>query len=63
MSERDFVCKFRQDTGGTPSDYVMSARVEAACQMLTAMRLLLKAVALRCGFGSVAALRASLHGA
>lgn len=57
MSERDFVRKFRQDTGRTPGDYVMSARLEAACHMLTETRLSLKGVAQKCGFGSVAALR------
>ena len=57
MSERDFVRKFRQDTGRSPGEYVLSARLEAACQMLTETRLSLKGVSQRCGFGSVAALR------
>jgi len=57
MSERDFVRKFRQDTGRTPGDYVLSARVEAACDILADSRMPLKGVAQRCGFGSVAAMR------
>jgi len=57
MSERDFVRKFRQDTGRTPGDYVISARLEAACQCLAETRLSLKGIAQRCGFGSVAAMR------
>ncbi len=57
MSERDFVRKFRQDTGRTPGDYVASARLEAACRMLAETRLSLKGVAQKCGFGSVAAMR------
>src|SRR5208282_1710985 len=57
MSERDFVRKFRQDTGRTPGDYVISARLEAACQHLAESRLSLKRIAQRCGFGSVAAMR------
>jgi transcriptional regulator GlxA family with amidase domain len=57
MSERDFVRKFRQDTGRTPGEYVLSARLEAACRVLADTGLSLKAVAQRCGFGSVAAMR------
>jgi transcriptional regulator GlxA family with amidase domain len=57
MSERDFVRKFRQDTGRTPGDYVISARLEAACRHLAETRLSLKGIAQRCGFGSVAAMR------
>ena len=57
MSERDFVRKFRQETGRTPGEYVISARVEAACQSLAETKLSLKGVAQRCGFGSVAAMR------
>ena len=57
MSERDFARKFRQDTGRTPADYVISARLEAACQSLMETDLSLKGVAQRCGFGTVAAMR------
>lgn len=56
MSTRDFARKFRQDTGRSPGDYVLSARVEAACQYLAETGLSMKGVAQRCGFGSVAAM-------
>jgi transcriptional regulator GlxA family with amidase domain len=57
MSERDFVRKFRQDTGRTAGEYVVSARLEAACEMLAETKLSLKAVAQKSGFVSVAAMR------
>jgi transcriptional regulator GlxA family with amidase domain len=57
MSERDFVRKFRQDTGRAPGEYVTWARLEKACQLLTETGLSLKELARKCGFGSVAALR------
>jgi transcriptional regulator GlxA family with amidase domain len=57
MSERSFVRKFREDTGQAPGDYVISARLQAACATLSDTRLPLKHVAQRCGFGSVAAMR------
>ncbi|HVB66970.1 MAG TPA: GlxA family transcriptional regulator [Acetobacteraceae bacterium] len=57
MSERDFVRKFRQDTGTTPADYVAVARLEAARSLLAETTLSLKQIAQRCGFGSAAAMR------
>jgi len=57
MSERSFVRRFREDTGQAPGDYVVSVRLQAACASLTETRLSLKAVAQRCGFGSVAGMR------
>ena len=57
MSERSFVRKFHEDTGQTPGDYVVSARLQAACASLAETRLSLKAIAQRCGFGSGAAMR------
>jgi transcriptional regulator GlxA family with amidase domain len=57
MSERNFVRKFREETGQTPGDYVTSARLQAACVSLAETGLTLKAVAQRCGFGSVATMR------
>jgi transcriptional regulator GlxA family with amidase domain len=62
MSERDFVRKFREDTGRTPGEYVGSARLEAARQLLTESKLSLKGVAQRCGFGSAAAMRRAFIG-
>lgn len=57
MSERSFIRKFRQETGQTVGEYVATVRLEAACRLLTETGLLLKEVARKCGFGSVAALR------
>jgi transcriptional regulator GlxA family with amidase domain len=57
MSERDFVRKFRKDTGRTPSEYVASARLEKACLLLTDTALSLKGVAQKSGFGTLAAMR------
>jgi transcriptional regulator GlxA family with amidase domain len=57
MSERDFARKFRQDTGRTPADYVASVRLDAACRALAETQISLKAVAQKCGFGTVAAMR------
>jgi transcriptional regulator GlxA family with amidase domain len=57
MSERDFTRKFRQETRQTVGEYVAAVRLEAACRLLTDTGLSLKAVARKCGFRSVAALR------
>jgi transcriptional regulator GlxA family with amidase domain len=57
MSERSFIRKFLQETGQTVGEYVATARLDAACRLLTETGLSLKEVARRCGFGSVAALR------
>jgi transcriptional regulator GlxA family with amidase domain len=57
MSERSFVRAFRDDTGQTPGDFVVSVRVEAARHLLADSDLSFKAVAQRCGFGSAAAMR------
>jgi transcriptional regulator GlxA family with amidase domain len=57
MSERNFLRKFREDIGQSPAEYVLSARLEAACRFLTETEFSLKGVAQRCGFGSVTAMR------
>ena len=57
MSERSFMRAFREDTGVTPAEFVMSARLQAARQLLEATRLAPKAIAQRCGLGSAAAMR------
>jgi transcriptional regulator GlxA family with amidase domain len=56
MSERSFVRKFLEDTGLTPGEFVMSARLEAARWLLAESRTAPKVVAERCGFGSAATL-------
>jgi transcriptional regulator GlxA family with amidase domain len=57
MSERSFIHAFREDTGETPGDFVMSARLQAACRLLEDTELPAKTVALRCGLHSTAAMR------
>jgi transcriptional regulator GlxA family with amidase domain len=57
MSERSFIRAFREDTGETPADFVISARLQAACRLLEDTELAAKTVALRCGLRSPAAMR------
>jgi transcriptional regulator GlxA family with amidase domain len=57
MSERSFIRAFREDTGKTPADFVISARLRAACRLLEDTELPAKTVALRCGLHSAAAMR------
>jgi transcriptional regulator GlxA family with amidase domain len=57
MSERNFARVFRDETGRSPGEFLASARLQAACRLLTESRLSLKAVAQHCGLGSAAALR------
>lgn len=57
MSERSFIRAFRDDTGRTPADYVMSARLQEARRLLVETELAPKVVAQRCGLGAAAAMR------
>jgi transcriptional regulator GlxA family with amidase domain len=57
MSERSFARAFREDTGRTPAEFVMSARLQAARRLLEETELAPKTVAQRCGLGSAAAMR------
>ena len=57
MSERSFIRAFREIAGVTPAEFVMSARLQAARQLLEETRLAPKAISQRCGFGSAAAMR------
>jgi transcriptional regulator GlxA family with amidase domain len=57
MSERSFLRKFRAETGRTPLEFLMSARLEAACRLLAETALPAKTVAQRCGLGSAANMR------
>jgi len=59
MSERSFIRIFRDETGITPADFVLQARLEAARRLLEETTLAPKIIAQRCGFGSPAALRRS----
>ena len=57
MSERSFIRAFREDTGQSPAEYVMSARIQEARRLLEQTELAPKIVAQRCGLGSTAAMR------
>jgi transcriptional regulator GlxA family with amidase domain len=57
MSERTFIRTFREDTGQSPTEFVTSARLQAARRLLEDTDLPLKAVAQRCGFASAAVMR------
>lgn len=59
MSERTFVRRYTQEVGTTPARNVERMRIETARRMLTDTQEPLKAVALRCGFGSEDVLRRS----
>lgn len=59
MSERSFIRTFREDTGMTPADFVLQARIEVARRLLEETTLAPKIIAQRAGFGSPAAMRRS----
>lgn len=59
MSERSFIRTFRDETGMTPAEFVLQARLESARRLLEETVLAPKIIAQRCGFGSPAALRRS----
>jgi transcriptional regulator GlxA family with amidase domain len=52
MSERSFIRIFRDDTGHSPGEFVLEARLQAACRLLEETDLSIKTVAERCGLGS-----------
>jgi transcriptional regulator GlxA family with amidase domain len=52
MSVRNFSRRFRQSFGVTPAEFVMRARVEAACRRLEESRSTIEQVATECGFSS-----------
>ena len=57
MSERSFIRAFRDDTGEAPAEFVISARLQAACRLLEDTEAAIKAVAQRCGLRSPDAMR------
>ncbi len=57
MSPRNFARRFRSKMGITPAQYVRLLRVDAARCLLSSGSLPVSAVAARCGFGSVEAMR------
>jgi transcriptional regulator GlxA family with amidase domain len=61
MSVRNFSRRFRQSFGVTPTEFVMRARVEAACRRLEESRSTIEQVATECGFSSAELLRRAFH--
>ncbi|PSL06657.1 transcriptional regulator GlxA family with amidase domain [Haloactinopolyspora alba] len=57
MSSRTFARRFRDETGTTPYEWVLSARLSAAQRMLERGDDVLEAVAARAGFGTAAVMR------
>ncbi|AHL75516.1 AraC family transcriptional regulator [Stutzerimonas stutzeri] len=57
LSPRHFARTFSGETGMTPMDFVHSARVDRARQLLESSDLPLKTIAYRCGFRSVRCMR------
>jgi transcriptional regulator GlxA family with amidase domain len=52
MSERNFLRRFKNEIGMTPSDYLLRARLNMSCRMLVESRLPVDKIARRCGIGS-----------
>ncbi len=49
MSERNFLRRFRQQIGMTPSEYLLRARLEKTCHLLAESQLPVDKIARRCG--------------
>ncbi|MDE1183039.1 helix-turn-helix domain-containing protein [Paraburkholderia sp.] len=52
MSERSFLRRFKTQMGLTPSEYLLRARLDASCLLLTGTDLPIDAIARRCGMRS-----------
>jgi AraC-like DNA-binding protein len=52
MSERNFLRRFRQQFGMTPSEYLLQTRLEKSCQLLVESELPVDKIARRCGMTS-----------
>ncbi|CAD6563349.1 GlxA family transcriptional regulator [Paraburkholderia sabiae] len=52
MSERNFLRRFKNEMGMTPSDYLLYARLNLSCRMLVETRLPVDKIARHCGIGS-----------
>jgi AraC family transcriptional activator FtrA len=57
MSERSFMRHFKEATGMSPADWLISARVDRARELLEGSSLSVDAIARECGFGSAITLR------
>ncbi|MFL9911411.1 GlxA family transcriptional regulator [Paraburkholderia sp. RL17-337-BIB-A] len=51
MSERNFLRRFKAEMGVTPSDYLLSVRLDMCCRLLVETTLPVDKIARRCGFG------------
>ncbi len=58
VSERTFARRFSAETGTTPLQWLLHQRVLAARELLESSPMSVDEVALRCGFGTAASLRA-----
>jgi AraC-like DNA-binding protein len=56
MSERNFLRRFRHETGVTPSEYLLRARLNRTCKLLTESDLPIDKIARRSGMGNGAQL-------
>jgi transcriptional regulator GlxA family with amidase domain len=61
MSVRTFTRRFREETGLSPGQWLISQRVERARQLLEATDLPVDRVATEAGFGTATAMRQQLH--
>lgn len=61
MSARNFARVFKQETGGTPADFVEAARIDAARRRIEDSRVPLKTVAAECGFGNIDGMRRAFN--
>jgi transcriptional regulator GlxA family with amidase domain len=52
MSERNFLRRFKVEMGLTPSDYLLSVRLDMSCRLLLETDLPVDKIARRCGIGS-----------
>jgi transcriptional regulator GlxA family with amidase domain len=52
MSERNFLRRFKEEIGLTPSDYLLYVRLDMSCRLLVETTLQVDQVARRCGLGS-----------
>jgi transcriptional regulator GlxA family with amidase domain len=52
MSERNFLRRFKEEMGLTPSDYLLHVRLDMSCRLLLETDLPVDKIARRCGIGS-----------
>lgn len=52
MSTRNYLRRFKLETGMTPSEYLLQVRIERCCRLLVSTSLPVDKIARRCGMGS-----------